>query len=78
MSNEILKTYQDEINRRNKYFKEKYGDFTTLTDKLKNARVSKDFWKIEADNIISIVNKGKEERESMRMSDKKFRQPFTI
>lgn len=55
-----------------------YGSFKSITDKLKDVKVSPDFWKKEQENILKVVAEGKKMKESMKMSFEKYHQEFTI
>lgn len=53
-------------------------NFKSISDKLKDAEVSPEFWKKEQENILKAARDGKKMKESMRMTPEKFHQPFTI
>lgn len=41
-----------------------YGSFKSITDKLKDAEVSPEFWKKEQENILNAVAEGKKMNDS--------------
>lgn len=58
--------------------KEEQSKLRSISDKLKDAEVSPEFWKKEQENILKAARDGKKMKESMRMTPEKFHQPFTI
>ena len=66
------------LKEKNSKLRSIFPDFKSISDKLKDAEVSTEFWKKEQENIIKAVAESKKQKESMRMTPEKFRQPFTI
>lgn len=74
----MVETVNDIVKERNTNLKSIVPGFKSISDKLKDAEVSPEFWKKEQENIIKAVAESKKQKESMRMTPEKFRQPFTI
>ena len=55
-----------------------YPGFKSISEKLKDAKVSPDFWIKERENIRKANEKARKEKESMKMSFEKWHQEFTI
>ena len=78
MTEELKDLMDTKLEEKNSKLRSIYGSFKSITDKLKDAKVSPDFWKKEQENIMKAVAEGKKMKESMRMTPEKFHQPFTI
>lgn len=78
MTKELNALMNNKLEERNTNLKSIFPGFKSISDKLKDAEVSPEFWKKEQENIIKAVAESKKQKESMRMTPEKFRQPFTI
>ena len=78
MTKELNALMNNKLEERNTNLKSIFPGFKSISDKLKAAEVSPEFWKKEQENIIKAVTESKKQKESMRMTPEKFRQPFTI
>ena len=78
MTKELNALMNNKLEERNTNLKSIFPGFKSISDKLKDAEVSPEFWKKEQENIIKAVAESKKQKESMRMTPEKFRQSFTI
>ena len=78
MTEELNDLMNTKLKEKNSKLRSIFSDFKSISDKLKDAEVSTEFWKKEQENIIKAVAESKKQKESMRMTPEKFRQPFTI
>lgn len=78
MSEELIEGINNAIKERNTKLKSIYPNFKSISDKLKDAKVSPEFWIKENENILKAIAEGKKMKESMRMSFEKYHQEFTI
>ena len=74
----MVETVNDIVKERNTNLKSIFPGFKSISDKLDSVTVSSEFWKKEQENIIKAVAESKKQKESMRMTPEKFREPFTI
>ena len=74
----MVETVNDIVKERNTNLKSIFPGFKSISDKLDSVAVSPEFWKKEQENIIKAVAESKKQKESMRMTPEKFREPFTI
>ena len=74
----MVETVNDIVKERNTNLKSIFPGFKSISDKLDYVAVSPEFWKKEQENIIKAVAESKKQKESMRMTPEKFREPFTI
>ena len=63
---------------RNSRLKSVFPNFKSISDTLKDTKVSPEFWNKERENILKAIADGRKQKESMKMSPEKFRQEFTI
>ena len=62
----------------NKKLESIYGTFDNISKDLEEKSITMEFWAKEKANIEAIVEKGKAEQESTKMSFVKLNEPFTI
>lgn len=78
MTKELNDLMNDKINEKTKRLKSVYGSFHSISEKLKDAKVSPEFWIKERENIRKANEETRKWKESMKMSFEKFHQEFTI
>ncbi len=78
MTKELDDLMNSKIDGRTKKLRSVYPGFKSISEKLKDAKISPDFWIKEQQNIIAAVKEGRKEKESMKMSFEKYHQEFTI
>ena len=74
----MIEIINEVLDEKNKKLRSVFPGFKSIAEKLKNAQVSPEFWKIERENIRKANEAARKEKESMKMTPEKFRQEFTI
>lgn len=78
MTYELKDLMDSKIEQKQQKLRSIYPGFKSITDKLKDAKVSPDFWIKERENIRKANEDARKWKESMKMSFEKFHQEFTI
>ena len=78
MTKELKDLIDSKVDEKTNKLRSVYGSFHSITDKLKYAKISPDFWIKERENIIKANEETRKLKESMKMSFEKYHQKFTI